>query len=87
MAAPIGEETLTSFKFSDFADFFMSAARLHWCKIVSRTNILVHYKDKQNVSNTSPIQLDSPIQLAGVSGKGNAHFSNDVQIYGIAKRT
>jgi hypothetical protein len=74
MAAPIGEETLTSCKFSDFDNFSMSAARLHWCKIACSTNIVVHYKDKQSVSNTLPIQLDIAYSIGWSKRKRKCTF-------------
>ncbi len=54
-AAPIGEETLEFCKFKIFTDFLN----------VSSTNILVQYKENQYFSSTTPIQS------AGVNGKGN----------------
>jgi hypothetical protein len=42
--APIGEETLTPCTFLNFTDFFLySCNTITWCKMVSSTNILVHY--------------------------------------------
>jgi hypothetical protein len=35
--APLDEKTLKSYEFEDFADFFMSAAPLHWCKLLAAT--------------------------------------------------
>jgi hypothetical protein len=49
----------------------MSATPLHKCKKVSSTNRLVHYKEIQNVSHTSPIRLNGAYFAAGVSGNGN----------------
>jgi hypothetical protein len=37
LVAPIDEKTLKSFGFEDFSDFFMSAAPLHWCKVLAAT--------------------------------------------------
>jgi hypothetical protein len=47
LAAPIGENTLTFWKFKNFADFLN----------VSSTNTLVQYKEYQNVSSTTPTRL------------------------------
>jgi hypothetical protein len=42
--APKGEETLTPCTFLNFTDFFLySCNTITWCKMVSSTNILVHY--------------------------------------------
>ncbi len=38
--------------------FFTSVVTLHWIKIISTNNIVVRYKEKQNVSRTSPIRLN-----------------------------
>jgi hypothetical protein len=48
-----------------FANVFMSAAQLHWCKSVSSTNILVHYKQIQNVICTSPFWLNDAYSFCG----------------------
>jgi hypothetical protein len=39
-----------NFRFCRF--FFISATLLHWCTLVSSTNISVHYNENQNVSRT-----------------------------------
>ncbi len=46
--AQIGEGTLTFRKFKNFSDFLN----------VSSTNILVQYKENQNVSSTTPSRLN-----------------------------
>jgi hypothetical protein len=32
---------------TDFADFYMLAATIHWCNLVYSTNVLVGYKEKE----------------------------------------
>jgi hypothetical protein len=56
----IGAETLNIRQILRFRRFFyMSAAPLRWIKLVSSTNILVHYRENQNVGRTSPIRLNA----------------------------
>jgi hypothetical protein len=45
--APLGEQKLTTQDhLYDLADFLMFAALVHWCKMVSSTNVLVNYLEK-----------------------------------------
>jgi len=48
-----GAETLNILQILRFPRFFyMSAAPLRWIKLVSRTNMLVPYKENHNVGRT-----------------------------------
>jgi hypothetical protein len=64
-AAPIGKETLTFRKFKNFADFLN----------VSSSNILVQYKEKQNVSSITPIQLNVAYSISWSERKKKFNYS------------
>ncbi len=67
-AAPIGKETLTFRKFKNSPDFFN----------VSSTNKLVQYKESQNVSSTTPIQLNVAYSISWRERKRNQNYSKMV---------
>ncbi len=61
--SPVGEEKLTPSTFRRFCRFLsVLAAPIHWCKMVSSTN--VYYKEKWNVSRTLPVHLDTAFNRA-----------------------
>jgi hypothetical protein len=51
----------------------MFAAPLNLFKMVSSTNIFVHYKEDQNVSRTSPIRLNVTYTIGWSGAKMATH--------------
>jgi hypothetical protein len=52
---------------------FFKTFFLHWCKMVSSTNILVHYKENQNVSSSSPIRLNVAHSVSWSGAETESH--------------
>jgi hypothetical protein len=50
--------------------FYMLGAPIHWCNLVSSTNVLVGYKEKRSVSSTMTSRLIIAYNLAVKSGNG-----------------
>jgi hypothetical protein len=64
----------------------MSAAPLHWRKMVSSTNLLVRYKGKQNVSRASPTRLTVAYSF-GCSERKRKHVFSKTGVKVRDKRT
>jgi hypothetical protein len=55
--------------------FYLLAAPIHWCNLVSSTSVLVSYKEKEVLAAPLLIVWSLPNNLAGVSQNGNMFVS------------
>jgi hypothetical protein len=53
----------------------MLVAPIYWCYLVSSTNILVQYKENQNVSSTTPTQLNVAYSISWSEQKRKFNYS------------
>jgi hypothetical protein len=61
-----------SFRFCRFF-YVWIADTVHWCKLVSSTNVLVHYKENQNASRTSLIRLNIAYSIGWSGAETETH--------------
>jgi hypothetical protein len=52
----------------------MLAAPIYWCQLVSSTNILVQYKENQNVSSTAPTLLNEAYSICWSGAETETHL-------------